>query len=92
LGLASFDYVIDQTDGINVYVLSTDHTFEMCANDKVLLYVMSSGSTPHVFHMHGNGVKQYATFINDGVCKTFVIDTMGTGMWQVIRHVDDHLS
>ncbi|THZ25913.1 Cupredoxin [Aureobasidium pullulans] len=89
------EYVI-QTDGINGYVFSNNPTFEMCVNDKVLWYVMAYGSASHVFHMHGNGykhngVKQYATSINDGVGKTFVMDATGTGMWQVICHVDHRL-
>ncbi|CAD0046456.1 unnamed protein product [Aureobasidium pullulans] len=51
----------------------------------------------HVFHMHGNSYtylnnKQYATSINDGIGKTFIMDATGSGMWQVVCHVDKHLS
>jgi FtsP/CotA-like multicopper oxidase with cupredoxin domain len=85
------------TDTINGYTYSNNPIFEMCLGDKVLWYVMAYGSASHVFHMHGNGYKyanagQYATSINDGVGKTFVMDATGAGLWQVICHVDHHLS
>ncbi|KAH0175647.1 hypothetical protein KCU67_g30, partial [Aureobasidium melanogenum] len=82
---------------INGYTFSNNPVFEMCLGDKVLWYVMAYGSASHVFHMHGNSYtylnnKQYATSINDGIGKTFIMDATGSGMWQVVCHVDKHLS
>ncbi|CAD0046286.1 unnamed protein product, partial [Aureobasidium pullulans] len=56
-------------------------------------YVIAYGSASYVFHMHGNGytylnTKRYATSINDGISKTFVMDATSS----VVCHVDKHLS
>ncbi|KAI5239083.1 hypothetical protein E4T43_06988 [Aureobasidium subglaciale] len=71
---------------INGYTFSNNPMFEMCLGDKVLY-------ASYVFHMHGNGytylnTKRYATSINDGIGKTFVMDATGS----VVCHVDKHLS
>ncbi|KAH0282181.1 Cupredoxin, partial [Aureobasidium sp. EXF-3399] len=82
---------------INGYVYSNNPVFEMCLGDKVLWYAMSYGSAAHVFHMHGNAftwakVGQYAIALGDGVGKTLVMDATGPGLWQVVCHVESHLS
>lgn len=40
---------------MNGYIFANNPTYEMCANDKAIWYVMAYGSASHVFHMHGNG-------------------------------------
>ncbi|KAG9765097.1 Cupredoxin, partial [Aureobasidium melanogenum] len=64
---------------INGYTFSNNPVFEMCLGDKVLYYTYLNN-------------KQYATSINDGIGKTFIMDATGSGMWQVVCHVDKHLS
>jgi hypothetical protein len=48
-------------------------------------------------HMHGNGLayqkyNQYAESGNDGVGKTLYTTAVGEGLWQIICHVQNHLT
>ncbi|KAF2995037.1 hypothetical protein E8E13_000568 [Curvularia kusanoi] len=82
---------------INGYVYSNTPTFEMCLDDNVIWGFNIYGAASHVFHMHGNGLayndhNQYAESGNDGVGKTLYTTAVGEGMWQVICHVQNHLT
>ncbi|KZM24232.1 uncharacterized protein EKO05_0005797 [Ascochyta rabiei] len=82
---------------INGYVFANTPTFEMCVDDNVIWGAYAYGSASHVFHLHGNGIDfqkyhQYAESINDGVGKTLYSQAVGEGQWQVICHVQSHLT
>lgn len=81
---------------INGYIFSNLPNFEMCQDDNVIWYLNGYGTASHVFHLHGNGftyngINKFAESINDGVGKTLLTDASGTGKWQVVCHVNDHL-
>lgn len=52
---------------------------------------------PLRLHMHGNGLaydnfNEYAMSGNDGVGKTLYTTAVGEGLWEIICHVQDHLT
>ncbi len=86
-----------QWDTLNGAVFSNLAPFEMCTDDRAIWYVYSFGAASHVFHMHGNGFNYHGNnmaskSINDGNMMTLQMNATATGIWQVLCHVNDHLS
>ncbi|KAE8453962.1 hypothetical protein EG329_007738 [Mollisiaceae sp. DMI_Dod_QoI] len=82
---------------LNGAVFSNLPPFEMCTDDRAIWYVYSFGAASHVFHMHGNGFNYHGNnmaskSINDGNMMTLQMNATATGIWQVLCHVNDHLS
>jgi FtsP/CotA-like multicopper oxidase with cupredoxin domain len=64
---------------------------------KVIWGFNSYGQASHVLHMHGNGlaynkINEYAESANDGVGKTLYTTAVDEGLWQIICHVQNHLT
>lgn len=62
-----------------------------------LILLLAHGSRSHAFHMHGNGftsggVNTATTDLQDGNMATLFLQATGAGLWQLICHVDDHLT
>jgi hypothetical protein len=87
---------------INGYVFSNGPPFEMCAGDDVtckssFAHSYAYGSASHVFHLHGNNVFYdnrwvVAKSANDGEMFTLKMEAGLPDVWQVVCHVQNHLS
>lgn len=82
---------------LNGWVLANNPSFDMCTDDPVIWYVYAFGGASHVFHMHGNGFNYHGNnmaskSLNDGNMVTLQMNASATGIWQVICHVNNHLS
>lgn len=82
---------------LNGRVFSNLAPFELCTDDRAIWYIYAFGGASHVFHMHGNGFNYHGAnmaskSINDGNMMTLQMDATGTGIWQVLCYVSDHLS
>ncbi|KAF1835259.1 hypothetical protein BDW02DRAFT_578976 [Decorospora gaudefroyi] len=80
-----------------IYPLSSFHHTDKIPLKQVIWGANAYGSASHVFHMHGNGVAyqgfdQYSVSLNVGVGKTLYTKAVGEGQWQVICHVQNHLT
>ena len=69
----------------------------MCLNDPAIWYIYNVGFDTHVTHWHGNNVVLHnlttaAVANNPGQMITTTMTAMNPGLWQLICHMNTHLS